>query len=163
MAWPISARAAVPYTAISDSRRNASAYISISLGCVTLSQPDTSSTLTSVSSNRKNISTGRSSDLSASNGIMPSVTDGSDIAMSLPSVTLGIIPFDADRSLLRPVEMFFLFDDTEVSVELVSGWLRVTQPSEIEMYAEAFRRLSEMAVYGTAARALIGQAIEAIS
>lgn len=83
-------------------------------------------------------------------------------AMSLPSVTLGIIPFDADRSLLRPVEMFFLFDDTEVSVELVSGWLRVTQPSEIEMYAEAFRRLSEMAVYGTAARALIGQAIEAI-
>jgi hypothetical protein len=31
------------------------------------------------------------------------------------------------------------------------------------MYAEAFRRLSEMAVYGTAARALIGQAIEAIS
>ena len=49
------------------------------------------------------------------------------------------------------------------SVELVSGWLRVTQPSEVEMYADAFRRLSEMAVYGGAARALIGQAIEAIS
>ena len=84
-------------------------------------------------------------------------------SMSLPSVTLGIIPFSADRSLLHPVEMFFMFDDGQVQVELVSGWLRVTQPSEVEMYAEAFRRLSEMAVYGSAARALIGQAIGAIS
>jgi transcriptional regulator with XRE-family HTH domain len=84
-------------------------------------------------------------------------------SMSLPSMTLGIIPFGADRSLLRPVEMFFMFDDKLADVELVSGWLRVTQPSEVEMYADAFRRLSEMAVYGGAARALIGQAIEAIS
>ena len=83
--------------------------------------------------------------------------------MSLPSVTLGIIPFSADRSVLHPVEMFFLHDDAQVNVELVSGWLRVTQPSEVEMYADAFRRLSEMAVYGGAARALIGQAIGAIS
>ncbi len=84
-------------------------------------------------------------------------------AMSLPSVTLGIIPLGTDRSLLRPVEMFFLFDDAEVSVELVSGWLRVTQPSEIGMYAEAFRRLSEMAVYGNAVRALINEAIGALA
>ena len=84
-------------------------------------------------------------------------------SMSLPSMTLGIIPFSADRSLLHPVEMFFMFDDAQVEVELVSGWLRVTQPSEVEMYADAFRRLSEMAVYGGAARALIGQAIDAIS
>jgi len=83
-------------------------------------------------------------------------------SMSLPSVTLGIIPFSADRSLLHPVEMFFLFDDTRVDVELVSGWLRVTQPSEIGMYVEAFGRLSEMAVYGNAARVLINQAIDAI-
>ncbi len=82
-------------------------------------------------------------------------------AMALPSVTLGITPFSADRSLLHPVEMFFLFDDAQVQVELVSGWLRVTQPSEVEMYAEAFGRLSEMAVYGGAARALIGRAIDA--
>jgi transcriptional regulator with XRE-family HTH domain len=84
-------------------------------------------------------------------------------AMSLPSVTLGIIPFSADRSLLHPVEMFFMYDDTQVSVELVSGWLRVTQPSEIAMYAEAFRRLGEMAVYGNDARALINQAIGSLS
>ena len=84
-------------------------------------------------------------------------------SMSLPSVTLGIIPFSADRSLLHPVEMFFMHDDVQVNVELVSGWLRVTQPSEVEMYAEAFGRLAEMAVYGGAARALIGQAIDAVS
>jgi transcriptional regulator with XRE-family HTH domain len=83
-------------------------------------------------------------------------------SMSLPSVTLGVIPFGADRSLLRPVEMFFLFDDKRVDVELVSGWLRVTQPSEVEMYEQAFARLVEMAVYGNAARALINQAIGAL-
>jgi hypothetical protein len=72
-------------------------------------------------------------------------------AMSLPSVTLGIIPFSADRSLLHPVEMFFMHDDAQVNVELVSGWLRVTQPSEVEMYAQAFARLAEMAQRGTGA------------
>lgn len=82
--------------------------------------------------------------------------------LSLPSVTLGVIPFSADRSRLRPVEMFFLFDDAQVNVELVSGWLRVTQPGEIAMYAGAFARLAGMAVYGQAARALIGRAIDAL-
>jgi hypothetical protein len=80
-------------------------------------------------------------------------------AMAVPSVRLGIIPFTADRSLLRPVEMFFMFDQTEVQAELVSGWLRVTQPTEIEMYAQAFERLTQMAVYGRAARELVTRAL----
>ena len=83
-------------------------------------------------------------------------------SMSLPSVRLGIIPFSADRLLLHPVEMFFMHDDAQVNVELVSGWLRVTQPSEVEMYAQAFARLSEMAVHGRAARVLITRAIKII-
>ena len=83
-------------------------------------------------------------------------------SIPLPSVRLGIIPFSADRSPLHPVEMFFLFDDMQVNVELVSGWLRVTQPTEVEMYARTFARLSAMAVYGTTARALITRAIEAL-
>lgn len=78
---------------------------------------------------------------------------------AVPSVRLGIIPFTADRSLLRPVEMFFMFEDAEVQAELVSGWLRVTQPTEIEMYAQAFTRLSQMAVYGHPVRALITRAL----
>ena len=83
-------------------------------------------------------------------------------SMSLPSVRLGIIPFSADRSLLHPVEMFFMHDDAQVNVELVSGWLRVTQPSEVQMYADAFAMLSKMAVYGGSARALVNQAIHAL-
>jgi transcriptional regulator with XRE-family HTH domain len=83
-------------------------------------------------------------------------------ATSLPSVKLGIIPFSADRSALHPVEMFFMHDDAQVNVELVSGWLRVTQPSEVAMYAEAFTRLADMAVYGNPARALINEAIRAL-
>ncbi|MGH3154952.1 MAG: DUF5753 domain-containing protein [Streptosporangiaceae bacterium] len=82
-------------------------------------------------------------------------------AANLPSVVLGIIPFDADRSPLRPVEMFFLFDDAEVDVELVSGWLRVTQPTEVAMYTDVFARLASMAVYGKEARSLIKAAIDA--
>jgi hypothetical protein len=79
-------------------------------------------------------------------------------AMAVPSVRLGIIPFTADRSPLRPVEMFFMFD-AEVQAELVSGWLRVTQPTEIGMYAQAFTRLSQMAAHGQGARALVGRAL----
>jgi hypothetical protein len=55
--------------------------------------------------------------------------------------------------------MFFMYDHAEVQAELVSGWLRVTQPTEVEMYADVFRRLSQMAVYGTAARELITRSL----
>jgi hypothetical protein len=83
-------------------------------------------------------------------------------AASMPSVVLGVIPFYADRSPLRPVEMFFLFDDAEVSVELVSGWLRITEPSEVSMYEEVFAKLATMAVYGKDAHALIATAADAL-
>jgi len=45
----------------------------------------------------------------------------------------------------------------------VSGWLTLTQPREIGMYAKAFSDLSELAVRGAKARALITKAIEALS
>lgn len=83
--------------------------------------------------------------------------------MSVPSISLGIIPLDADRTLLRPTELFFLFDDVQVNAEFVSGWLRVTTPSEIAMYAQVFGMLSSMAVHGDAARALITRAIAELS
>jgi transcriptional regulator with XRE-family HTH domain len=53
----------------------------------------------------------------------------------LPSVSLGVIPLDADRSAGWPIESFWMFDDERVCVELVSGYLTVTQPREIAMYA----------------------------
>lgn len=80
--------------------------------------------------------------------------------MSLPSVSLGIIPLDADRSLLRPVEMFFMFDEVQVNVEFVSGWLRVTTPREIAMYDQTFGLLSRMAVHGKRAREIVVNALD---
>jgi hypothetical protein len=81
---------------------------------------------------------------------------------ALPSVSLGIIPLDADRSLTWPVESFWMFDEERVTVELVSGHLTITQPREISMYADLFGELAAQAVYGAAARALITDAIAAL-
>jgi transcriptional regulator with XRE-family HTH domain len=81
------------------------------------------------------------------------------MVMSAPSIALGIIPSTVDRVLLRPVEMFFLFDREQVSVELISGWLRITRPGEIAMYEQAFALLNQVAVSGRRARALIHAAL----
>ncbi|PWI18336.1 transcriptional regulator [Streptomyces sp. Act143] len=83
-------------------------------------------------------------------------------AMALPSVSIGIIPQDADRSGLWPVEGFFLYDDELVNVELISAHLTVVQKHELAMYAETFSELAELAVYGPAARELITAAIESL-
>ncbi|MDQ1027514.1 transcriptional regulator with XRE-family HTH domain [Streptomyces umbrinus] len=83
-------------------------------------------------------------------------------AGALPSVSLGIIPSAAPERPLCPQELFHMYDDTLVSVELLSAQVRVTQPSEIALYLKAFEQLRSMAVYGADARALIVQAIDAL-
>lgn len=82
-------------------------------------------------------------------------------AGSLPNVSLGVVPMRPDRELW-PVEDFWIFDMEQVNVELVSGYLTITQPREIAMYAQTFTELAESAVRGADARALIGSAIEAL-
>lgn len=77
---------------------------------------------------------------------------------ALPSLSLGIVPLAADRSAGWPVESFFMFDNEQVSVELVSGHLTLTQPHEVRAHADVFMRFAEMAVYGTDARDLIARA-----
>lgn len=79
--------------------------------------------------------------------------------MTLPAVSIGIIPLTADRIRARPAEGFVIFDEERVAVELMSGYLRITQPAEIVSYVEAFSRLVEVAVHGQAARALIARAL----
>lgn len=84
-------------------------------------------------------------------------------AGALPSVALGIIPSATPERLLWPPELFHMYDDTLVSVELLSARVRVTQPSEIALYLKAFEELRGMAVYGAEARGLIVKAIEALA
>jgi hypothetical protein len=81
---------------------------------------------------------------------------------ALPSVALGIIPMAVDRSTTWPIESFWMFDDTQVAVELVSGYLTITTPTEIAMYAGVFAEQADAAVYGAPARSLILSAIAAL-
>ncbi|RKN11066.1 helix-turn-helix domain-containing protein [Streptomyces radicis] len=79
---------------------------------------------------------------------------------ALPTVSLGIVPMRPDRARW-PVEGFWIYDSAQVNVELVSGYLTITQPREVAMYAETFAELAGLAVYGPAARALITVAMGA--
>ncbi|MCR8577082.1 helix-turn-helix domain-containing protein [Streptomyces sp. Isolate_219] len=83
-------------------------------------------------------------------------------AGALPSVSLGVIPMATRERALWPQELFSVYDDTLVSVELMSAQVNITQPSEIALYLKAFEQLRSMAVYGAEARALILKALEAL-
>ncbi|NED52835.1 transcriptional regulator, partial [Micromonospora aurantiaca] len=62
-------------------------------------------------------------------------------AASQPAVSLGIVPMRPDREI-RPVEDFWIYDGEQVSVELVSGYLTITNPREIAMYGQVFGSLA---------------------
>lgn len=81
--------------------------------------------------------------------------------MPLASVSLGIIPFTAQRTVW-PLEAFYVHDYTMAVVETLTAEIKVTQPRELADYAKAFAGLAEMAVYGDAARTLIRAAIDAL-
>jgi hypothetical protein len=53
------------------------------------------------------------------------------VIAALPNVSLGIVPARPDREATWIVESFWMFDDQQVMVELVSGHLTITQPREI--------------------------------
>ncbi|WP_064458442.1 helix-turn-helix domain-containing protein [Streptomyces hygroscopicus] len=80
---------------------------------------------------------------------------------ALPNVSVGVIPARVGRSRM-PVEGFWIYDTAQVNVELVSGYLTLTQPSEVKAYADAFAMLADMAVYGAKARALIRAAMDSL-
>ncbi|MEU5051293.1 helix-turn-helix transcriptional regulator [Streptomyces sp. NPDC021096] len=82
--------------------------------------------------------------------------------MSLPSVSLGVIPFAAPRTLW-PLETFNIFDAEEAAVETLSAQVTVTAPGEVALYVKAFSELQKMAVHGARARGLMTGAIDALN
>jgi hypothetical protein len=78
--------------------------------------------------------------------------------MSLPAISLGIIPAGGQRHALAQGS-FWMFDDTRVQVETISAGLDITQPAEIGLYAQVFELLQRSAVYGRSARDLIGHVL----
>lgn len=83
-------------------------------------------------------------------------------AGAIPSVSLGVIPAATRERGHWPMETFHVYDDSLVSVELLSARVTVTEPSEIALYIRAFERLRTMAVYGADARALVVKALDAL-
>jgi transcriptional regulator with XRE-family HTH domain len=78
--------------------------------------------------------------------------------MSLPTISLGIIPDVSERHALAQGS-FWIFDDARVQLETVSAGLDITQPAEISLYAQVFDLLQRSAVYGHGARDLIRSAL----
>lgn len=74
--------------------------------------------------------------------------------MSLPSVSLGVIPLMIERGAV-PSAGFWIFNDDLVALETPTASIEVTRPSELELYAKMFADLGRVARYGKLARDLI--------
>jgi transcriptional regulator with XRE-family HTH domain len=82
--------------------------------------------------------------------------------MSLPNVSLGIVPMMTERIAVGSTG-FWIFDDTLVALETPTASIEVNRPQELELYARMFEALKSPAVYGRAARDLITKAIDELS
>ncbi|MEV0361346.1 helix-turn-helix domain-containing protein [Nocardia fusca] len=78
-------------------------------------------------------------------------------ASSLPRVTFGIIPFQAEARAV--FNNFVMYDNRLVTEEGSTASLTITQPREIALYGRAFDVLAGQAVTGRDARELITAAI----
>ena len=78
--------------------------------------------------------------------------------MSMPSVSLGIIPMMTKRTAVASAG-FWIFDSSLVALETPTASLEVTQPQEIELYVRMFGHLQAAALTGPAARSLIIEAL----
>jgi hypothetical protein len=74
--------------------------------------------------------------------------------MRLPSVSVGIIPADAQRRAVATIG-FWIFDNNAVALETPTAAIKVTRPQEIARYVTMFDHLHREALHGRAARRLI--------
>jgi transcriptional regulator with XRE-family HTH domain len=74
--------------------------------------------------------------------------------MRLPSVSVGIIPADAQRRAIATIG-FWIFENNAVALETPTAAIKVTRPQEIARYVAMFEHLHREAVHGRAARRLI--------
>ncbi|NEW32499.1 helix-turn-helix domain-containing protein [Nocardia cyriacigeorgica] len=91
-------------------------------------------------------------------GVMIGQLDRLATIIGMPRVTLGIVPATAEAIVVS--SNFVMFDNRMVMVETTAAELTITQPREIAVYGRAFDVLAGQAVTGSAARALIQQALE---
>lgn len=78
--------------------------------------------------------------------------------MSLPNVSLGIVPLMTRRAAVGSTG-FWIFDDSRVALETPTASIDVTRPQEVELYERMFEALRAPARYGAGARELVNRAI----
>jgi transcriptional regulator with XRE-family HTH domain len=78
--------------------------------------------------------------------------------MSIPTVSLGIIPMMTERTAVASAG-FWIFDNSLVALETPTASIEVTRPQEIDLYSRMFGHLKASALHGAAARALIIRAL----
>jgi transcriptional regulator with XRE-family HTH domain len=81
---------------------------------------------------------------------------------TLPSIRVGIIPFEAPLTV-GPIHGFYLYDKDLVLVELFTAVLNVTQADEIGAYERVFGHLAQAAGYGADARALLTRTLDSLA
>jgi transcriptional regulator with XRE-family HTH domain len=82
--------------------------------------------------------------------------------MSLPTVSLGIVPMMTERPAVASAG-FWIFDDSLTALETPTASIEVTRPREIELYATMFERLQTAALYGPPARTLITRTLQELA
>lgn len=81
--------------------------------------------------------------------------------MDLQNVAVGIVPF-SERRTVWPMPTFTIFDGARVHADTLDAASTLTQPSQVELYARAFERLSQGAARGAAARSLVAGALASL-
>ncbi|MER7049384.1 helix-turn-helix domain-containing protein [Streptomyces jumonjinensis] len=81
--------------------------------------------------------------------------------MDLQNIAVGIVPFSEQRTVW-PMPTFTIFDDVRVHAGTLDAASTLTEPSQVELYARAFDRLSHGAARGAAARSLVVGALASL-
>jgi len=79
--------------------------------------------------------------------------------ISLPNVSLGIIPMMTERSAVGSTG-FWIFDEALVALETPTASIEVNRPQECQLYARMFEALKTPAVFGRTARGLITKTLD---
>ncbi|MGW5864882.1 helix-turn-helix domain-containing protein [Streptomyces sp. NPDC055239] len=82
--------------------------------------------------------------------------------MDRQNVAVGIVPLSGQRTVW-PMPTFTIFDESRVHADTLDAASTLTQPSQVELYARAFERLSQQAARGAAARSLLVDAVASLA
>ena len=65
---------------------------------------------------------------------------------TIPSVTLGLIPWSASPRIVPPTHSFQIYDDEFVVMETLSAELTLSDPEDVRLYRDALDAMAEAAI-----------------